>query len=996
LLALLAFALCALGFGVASATAESPQVTAPEVSEVSYATAHVKGEVDPKDEFTEWFFEVSVDGSNWERTNVEGVAPEGSGQQEFDGDITSLNWGGPGLKPGTTYQVRLSASNGSGFVSSPEPNPEFTTKSVNPPTVTINPVTTFSGTTATFAGTIEPNPPAGEPTAANVDWHFECTPGCPGLEGGTVDAGATGEDQEVEDEAEGLEPNTTYEVTLVGKNAGDPVSDGPVSFNTDAVAPDAQTSAAFVLEGATRALLGGSVNPLNSPSEYWFEYGPTTAYGSSTAHGDAGAGAASQVVSNEVTGLSPGSTYHYRLVSESAAGRTEGVDSVFTTPNSGVDQPSTGSCPNEGFRVGPSAELSECRAYELVSPPDMKGTSVLPIPPFAPVTGNPFSAVANNGNTVLWEVLAAPPGAIDSTGLGDYYRSARDDAKGWQATYVSPPGAALSKAKSPPVVVAGSPDRNRLIWTATEAAIDPADTDPVEEYIPGLGNSRFADLFRSNIDGVFDHLNVGSVEVPIEAENPFAFLAASQDLERVVFSTVRQLEPSAPNGGLYERDGQVTKVISKDENGVSMPNPLSVRFLGASADAKVVAFTDADFNILYLWSAQSDETVRALDVDNGGAQGDLAVDWISANGEKLFLTTRAPLVTGDIDTGRDLYEYNTATGDISLLSAPAGGGAAGNSDMCGGGCDISPVTEEGDGSKVYFVSPETIVPGRGQAGGANLYFATAGEVRFVATLDSADPVYGSTIRNREMRVIANGAELLFISRARLTGYDNAGHSEVYLYDPVSNELTCASCRPDGAPATGDAYLSSSGGNTGSEAAGGLPLSPANADGDGNRIFFSSFDAIVPGDSNGRRDVYVYSVATAAPALISSGTSERNATYLGNGLDGRDVFFLTTDKLTPEDRNGSVFKLYDARSGGGFPTPSTQPRCQGEECQGRAAPPPTSSEPGSGTFRGSGNAKQAGTVHCRKNTRKVRRSGRARCVRKHSKKRNAKGNGRAGR
>jgi hypothetical protein len=188
-----------------------------------------------------------------------------------------------------------------------------------------------------------------------------------------------------------------------------------------------------------------------------------------------------------------------------------------------------------------------------------------------------------------------------------------------------------------------------------------------------------------------------------------------------------------------------------------------------------------------------------------------------------------------------------------------------------------------------------------------------------------------------VRLTPDGTKLLFESSAPVTAYDNAGHTEVYLYDSTSGALICASCRPDGTAPTGDSFLSYPG--TGSQGVfGDPPMTPANADEHGGRVFFNSFDGIVSKDANGRSDVYQYTVAAGTPALISGGTGERDSTYIGNGIDGRDVFFLTTDTLVPQDQNGNVYKLYDARVGGGFPAFRTAPECQGASCHpGEAAP-----------------------------------------------------------
>jgi hypothetical protein len=95
--------------------------------------------------------------------------------------------------------------------------------------------------------------------------------------------------------------------------------------------PEATTSAASEVQ-QTRAKLNGTVNPKGTATSYYFKYGKTTSYGSRTEpEGNAGSGEASVEEHVSVTGLEPGTTYHYRLVATSAGGTVEGSDQSFTT-----------------------------------------------------------------------------------------------------------------------------------------------------------------------------------------------------------------------------------------------------------------------------------------------------------------------------------------------------------------------------------------------------------------------------------------------------------------------------------------------------------------------------------------------------------------------------------------------------------------------------------------------------------------------------------------
>jgi hypothetical protein len=94
--------------------------------------------------------------------------------------------------------------------------------------------------------------------------------------------------------------------------------------------PQASTSAASAV-GQTAATLQGSVNPRGLPTTYRFDYGPTSAYGLATAPVSAGSGTTAKAVAARVTGLAPGTTYHFRIEASSSAGTTSGKDARFTT-----------------------------------------------------------------------------------------------------------------------------------------------------------------------------------------------------------------------------------------------------------------------------------------------------------------------------------------------------------------------------------------------------------------------------------------------------------------------------------------------------------------------------------------------------------------------------------------------------------------------------------------------------------------------------------------
>jgi hypothetical protein len=83
--------------------------------------------------------------------------------------------------------------------------------------------------------------------------------------------------------------------------------------------------------GPTSATAGGTVNPNGLATTWYLEYGTSTAYGSKTPTTSAGSGTANVTVSTTLTSLTPGTTYHYRLVAANSSGTSRGADGIFTT-----------------------------------------------------------------------------------------------------------------------------------------------------------------------------------------------------------------------------------------------------------------------------------------------------------------------------------------------------------------------------------------------------------------------------------------------------------------------------------------------------------------------------------------------------------------------------------------------------------------------------------------------------------------------------------------
>ncbi len=104
----------------------------------------------------------------------------------------------------------------------------------------------------------------------------------------------------------------------------------PATTPANPLPPSVSTGSVESITGTT-ATLTATVSPRGATTTYRFQYGTTNAYGLTTAEATLAAGAASTTVKVPITGLTLGTTYHFRITATNAAGTTNGSDRTFTT-----------------------------------------------------------------------------------------------------------------------------------------------------------------------------------------------------------------------------------------------------------------------------------------------------------------------------------------------------------------------------------------------------------------------------------------------------------------------------------------------------------------------------------------------------------------------------------------------------------------------------------------------------------------------------------------
>jgi plastocyanin len=236
------------------------------------------------------------------------------------------------------------------------------------PTVTTEAASAVGETEATLNGVVNPN---GKSTKYHFKWGETAAYGhettVPPAIGGSSNT-------PVSANLSGLTPGTLYHYRLVAENEGGPAEGADRAFTTltPPGPPTATTSAASAI-GELTATLKGTVNPNGQATEYWFEWGTTGTYGEETEPlSVAATDRASHAESLQLTGLLPGTVYHYRLVAKNASGPSDGLDHEFKTtspsekelppssppPTTTIPPPTTTPlvtppAPEEGFKLGP-------------------------------------------------------------------------------------------------------------------------------------------------------------------------------------------------------------------------------------------------------------------------------------------------------------------------------------------------------------------------------------------------------------------------------------------------------------------------------------------------------------------------------------------------------------------------------------------------------------------------------------------------------------------
>jgi hypothetical protein len=294
----------------------APSVTTEGASGIEATGATLTGTINPEGVAgaTTYRFDWGLD-SNYGNSTPEIDTGGGSADVPASAPIT-------GLTPGTTYHYHLIGTNDSG--SSAGADETFTTA---PGQVTVDTqgppyASAMTPNSATLNDVVNPN-------GADTKYHFEYgTDMSYGSSTADADAGSAPGEVAAPAPATGLQPSTTYHFRVVADNGVDgAVTGADATFTTGPATPATASNIT-----ATEAQLHGTINPQGSSARYFFEYGTTSAYGSSTPQVALGSGSADVPVSATTGLLTPGTSYHFRVVETISTGQTvSSNDATFTT-----------------------------------------------------------------------------------------------------------------------------------------------------------------------------------------------------------------------------------------------------------------------------------------------------------------------------------------------------------------------------------------------------------------------------------------------------------------------------------------------------------------------------------------------------------------------------------------------------------------------------------------------------------------------------------------
>jgi putative cell wall-binding protein len=266
----------------------------------------------------------------------------------------------------------------------------------------------------------------------------------------------------------------------------------------------------------------------------------------------------------------------------------------------------------------------------------------------------------------------------------------------------------------------------------------------------------------------------------------------------------------------------------------------------------------------------------ALDPDRG-ARGIT----ISDDGRYAAFFTGRDMVPEDTNGGQDVYVKDLMTGEYTWAELTGDGSSPGRS--------VWELLISGNGEYVLIGLWDTDLVPEDTNGDADVYLWSrlTGEVTLVSETpaEATEPNRGA----RPAGISADGRYVGFYTGRDFVPEDINGGQDLYVKDMETGEYTWADLTGDGSsPGSG--------------------IWDFEMSGNGEFIVFSSYSDLVPEDTNGRRDVYVWSRLANETTLVSLAPEGATETDRGSRSpsindDGTLIAFFSGTDFVADDTNG---------------------------------------------------------------------------------------------
>lgn len=346
--------------------------------------------------------------------------------------------------------------------------------------------------------------------------------------------------------------------------------------------------------------------------------------------------------------------------------------------------------------------------------------------------------------------------------------------------------------------------------------------------------------------------------------------------------------------------GPVIQRVSVDTVVGPNPNPNGESLQGAvSADGRYVAFESSAFDLvtgdtnnardIFRFDRLTNTTIR-VSISSAGAQsnGNSNFADMSDDGRYIVFSSFATNLTGDTDNNGtfDIFMRDTLTNTTTLISK-AGGTSAGNA---ANGLSTKPVLSA-DGKYIAYESKATDILASDSDAISDIYrYNIQADSTQLVSVNSSG-VKGNAL-SEEAYISDNGNLVAFSSDASNLGGTNDNVTDVFVRNINTGTTTAIT---SGAP----------------NITGFTDSQQPVVSNDGNIVAFESFRSdLVPGDTNGVQDLFVYEVSTKKYTRVSVSSAgaqgDARSGHPGISSDGRFVIFESeASNLTTGDTNSAL-------------------------------------------------------------------------------------------